>query len=137
MKPRSIVCLQMILLLFLTCLSFAATPKNVQAFDGATWAAWHATWHAPSALDMRLRPYFVPRLPGRCDRDVYSGDSGHDTFSCSETVNNVDVAYGAPRETGELLPACAACLSVRSERLGQIPNDLELGGAATPVVPAR
>jgi hypothetical protein len=123
-------------ILVLICQSFVTAPKSGQAFDGATWAAWHSTWHAPNALDTRLRPYFIPRLPGHCDRDAYLGDYGCVTPIENGLVNEQAVAYALPCETRDPLPGCAACLSVRSERLGQIPNDLELGAAAV-VAPAR
>jgi hypothetical protein len=126
----------MILLLLLICVVFTAAPQSGQALDGATRAAWHATWHAPNALDTRLRPYFISRLPGHCDRDVYSGDFGCVSVLHEGEVNEEGFAYRPPCETREPLPGCTACLSVRSERLGQIPNDLELVGAAA-AVPAR
>jgi hypothetical protein len=137
MKPRPFVCLRIILLLLLICITFAAAPKSGQAFYGETWAAWHATWHAPNVLDTRLRPYFIPRLPGHCDRDVYSGDFGCVSVPHEGEINEEGFGYALPCETREPLPGCAPCLSVRSERLGKIPNDLELGGAAAAAAPGR
>jgi hypothetical protein len=124
-------------ILVLICMIFATTPKSGQAFDGSTWAAWHSTWHAPNALDTRLRPYFIPRLPGHCDRDVYSDEYGYVTCTGNVEVNEQGVAYALPCETRDPLPGCAACLSVRSERLGQIPNDLELAGTGAVAAPGR
>src|SRR5262245_19823278 len=43
---------------------------------GQTWSAWSATWHAYNALDMPLRPYYLPRMPGRCDREAFANCGG-------------------------------------------------------------
>ena len=56
-------------LLAIYCL---AAPSDSRAFDSATICAWKRTWHAQYAPATPLRPYFVPRLPGRCDREVYA-----------------------------------------------------------------
>lgn len=123
--------------LVLLCVMVACAPKCGLAFDGLTLAVWHSTWHAPNALDTPLRQYFIPRSPGHCDRDVYSDDYDYVTFTNNGAVNEQGVAYHLPCETRDPLPGCASCLSVRSERIGQIPNDLELGGTAAVAGPAR
>jgi hypothetical protein len=137
MKPRPSVRFALLSILVLICTISATAPKSGQAFDGATWAAWHSTWHTPNALDTRLRPYFIPRLPGQCDRDVYSGDYDYVGFTGDEAINEEGVVYAMPGETRDPPPGCAACLSVRSERLGQIPNDLELAGTGAVAAPGR
>jgi hypothetical protein len=136
MTSRPLVCARRISLLVLVCITFAAAPKSGQAFDGATLAAWHSTWHAPNALETPLRPYFIPRFPGRCDREAYSGEYEYVAFTNNAAVNEQLVDYSLPCETRDL-PACPSCLSVRSERLGQIPNDLEVGGPVELAAPGR
>jgi hypothetical protein len=103
----------------------AATPRIGCAWHGATMAAWHATWHAPNALDSPLRQYFIPRAPGRCDRDVFAEGFEYEDSSGNTVYVQGTVGYQAPCPTADAPPACTACLAVRSERLGQIPNDLE------------
>jgi hypothetical protein len=115
----------------------AVTPRTGMAFDRATFAAWHRTWHAPNGLETPLRPYFIPRFPGRCDRAAYAEGYGCEDLNGNAAYAQGRVGYAAPCETGNPLPPCAACLSVRSERLGQIPNDLEAGAAATVGAPGR
>jgi hypothetical protein len=115
----------------------AVTPRTGMAFDRATFAAWHRTWHAPDGLETPLRLYFIPRFPGRCDRAVC--DDGYEYVEFNGNVSRVQgrFSYAPPCETRDPLPGCAACLSVRSERLGQIPNDLESAAAAVVSGPGR
>jgi hypothetical protein len=103
----------------------ALTPKTGLAFHGATFAAWHSTWHGPNALEAPLRQYFIPRLPGHCDRPAYAEnfeyvDSNGELVPLQDRVN-----YPAPCSTNNGVSVCTTCLTVRSDRLGQIPNDLE------------
>lgn len=131
MSPRSIGNVRLIFVsLALIGALVAVTPQTGMAYDRATFAAWHRTWHAPNGLETPLRPYFIPRFPGRCDRAAYDKGYGYVDLNGNATCAQGRVGYAAPCETGDPLPACSACLSVRSERLGQIPNDLESGAAA-------
>jgi hypothetical protein len=110
--------------------AFLATPADCRAFHGSTAHAWHRTWHGPWALDVPLRGYFIPRLPGRCDRDVYADGSGCTDGDAAGCVH-VSGARGffPPSEPG-FLPA-------QFERLGQIPNDRGIDAALPASGPGR
>jgi hypothetical protein len=97
-----------------------------------TWSAWSQTWHGPNALETPLRGYFIPRMPGRCDRG-YLGDG------CVEGVANP-----SDRRTCEVNHACSyppqagvGFEPVEFERLGQVPNDMDPGGLPTAEPPDR
>ena len=112
--------------------AFVAAPSPCLAWDGAMLCAWHRTWHAPSPLDTPLRDYYIPRTPGQCDREVYSDGSGCAEFGgCAMPA--CDRWQGVPHAAGYACgPHCGFGLeSPQVERLGQIPNDVELslGGA--------
>jgi len=114
-------------LLFVSLMAAVEPAAQCTACDwGATWCAWQRTWYAPHALETPLRDYYIPRLPGRCDRAGYADGGGYaGSCGCVAPIVNGDGAAegtnwpGAPK-------AFAACDPVRFERLGQIPNDLEL-----------
>ena len=96
-------------------------PAMCHAFHGRTMHAWHRTWYGQDALNTPLRPYFVPRLPGRCDRDPAAGC--YEVTACGECAHgSVRGAFAYPG------PVPQVWSSVPSERLGQIPNDLGVGG---------
>jgi hypothetical protein len=100
------------------------------AFDSATWCAWQRTWYGPYALARPLRQYYVPRYPGRCDRDVYAGrwgSAGDGTSMCDETIegrSHEESSWAYPPQAG------LGFGPSRFERLGQIPNDLGIGGTS-------
>jgi hypothetical protein len=126
MKPRPLVHVRLLpLILVQVCSLVALTPNTGLAFHGATFAAWHNTWHGPNALETPLRQYFIPRLPGHCDRAAYA-----ENFEYVDSNGDVDpvqdrVDYPAPCSMDNRVAVGTACLTVRSDRLGQIPNDLE------------
>ncbi len=98
-------------------------PAVCHAFHGATMHAWHRTWHGYDALNTPLRPYFVPRYPGRCDREAYAGDYG--AAGCNQCGNGASAGAGVHNYGASAIP----WLPLQSERLGQIPNDMGVGGA--------
>ena len=99
-----------------TILMFAvsAAESACPAYPGETLHAWRRTWHGPNALETPLRGYYVPRLAGRCDRQFCS------YFEASFPPQ-----------------AAVGFEPLRFERLGQIPNDLDLGGDLPAAVPSR
>jgi hypothetical protein len=115
-----VVLLRLILLAIASC----AAPSLSQAFDSATVCTWKRTWHAQYAPATPLRGYFVPRLPGRCDREANAAE-----FDCA-----VGSFYGgnaapyndpAPGPGWMYRPEAGIGLEpVQFQRLGQIPNDL-------------
>jgi hypothetical protein len=126
MTPRPFAIVRLTSLLIVPIGAFVvAAPKTGLACDWATFAAWSSTWHGPNALETPLRQYSIPRYPGQCDRAAYTGgyeyiDSNGNAIIVQESVN-----HPAPCPTPDPVAACTGCLPVRSERLGQIPNDLE------------
>jgi hypothetical protein len=103
-----------------------------------TFWAWHRTWHAPNPLATPLRGYFVPRMPGRCDREAYAGGwdyAGGSVCGAPGLANGgctgQDVRGLYPPEAGlGLEPATL-------ERLGHIPNDFDLGAPLPTGAPGR
>ena len=94
-----------------------------------TWFAWSETWHAYNGLDMPLRPYYIPRTPGRCDRNSAAnyalgcecGDIATDGAACGSGGG-----YNYPPQAG------VGFEPVQFERIGKIPNDSDLGGLPAP-----
>jgi hypothetical protein len=119
-----------------TLLAFGMAPTDSLAFDSATWCAWQRTWHGPYALATPLRQYYVPRYPGRCDRDDYAGRWGYagdgTCLTCDGTIegrSDHESSWAYPPQAG------LGFGPTKLERLGQIPNDLGIGGtqpAGTP-----
>ncbi len=99
--------------------------------DRSTICAWHRTWHGPNALATPLNGYFMPRPPAGCAYDGYAAGCG-----CGEVIGKSYVTMWPEGCDGELVcygvPDCdSAALGLEPsglERLGQVPNDLELAG---------
>jgi hypothetical protein len=126
MKPRPIVHFGLLpLVLVPLCGLVVLTPKTGLAFHGATLAAWHRTWHGPNALETPLREYFIPRLPGHCDRAAYAETLEYVDSNGDVVPVHGKVDYPAPCPSANPVSVGTTCLTVRSERLGQIPNDLD------------
>jgi hypothetical protein len=129
--------------LILPLLAAAATPDMALAGGGYCWYcpfadcrthyAWHRTWHGPNTLATPLTGYFIPRKPGVCEFDDCAVDCG-DFVAQSYMILPTD---GDCQTEGCEHGCPAPCVVEASglERLGQIPNDLELsvgGPSATP-----
>lgn len=106
-------------LMFESGTSSACAPCGC-LIDCNTKYQWARTWHAPNALATPLSRYFIPRKLGRCG-------SGSSYASWNE--GNGNSQYGAPYP-----PEAAAGFEPEYfERLGQVPNELDLvGGMAMP-----
>jgi hypothetical protein len=99
-----------------TC--FAGGPHG-GLIDGNTRYAWSRTWHGPNALATPLPQYFIPRIPGNC------GSGSIYASWCSGSG-----PYGAVPYPPE---AAAGFEPVQFERLGKVPNEMDLlGGVAMP-----
>jgi hypothetical protein len=91
-----------------------------------TRCAWHRTWHGPNVLATPLSGYYIPRRPAMCD--CYGcadgcGDAVGESYALWPT--DYDCEPGADCSAD----CCSAALALEPsgmERLGQIPNDLEL-----------
>jgi hypothetical protein len=122
--------------LVLLASSCLATPNYCLAFDSATIYAWKRTWHAQYAPATPLRPYFVPRLPGRCDREDYAAGCN----SADGSLYRVSPPFNCPAPgPGWMYPPEAGIgfEPVQFQRLGQVPNDLAVGAEAAAAAPAR
>jgi hypothetical protein len=122
------------LLLAIYCL---AAPSESRAFDSATICAWKRTWHAQYAPATPLRPYFVPRLPGRCDREVYA--AGCDCADGSLYAESA-APFNCPAPGPGWMYRPEAGIGfepVQFQRLGQIPNDLAVGTEPPAGAPQR
>jgi hypothetical protein len=115
--------------LFLSLSAAIASLPNVgSACDTAMICAWQRTWHGPNALAMPLRGYFIPRVPGRCDRAAYAGGWDWDAragyvASCAAhgECSNTSGGFPYPPEAG------IGFEPVQFERLGKLPNDFGVG----------
>jgi hypothetical protein len=134
------LCMLMSAILSLVLITAFATPGDGHWGSASccgcqqTWCAWSATWHGPYALDTPLRGYYIPRMPGRCDRgvDFAAGES----CCCGESVLS-NPAGQAGQSCGYPPAAGFAFEPVQLERLGQVPNDLEPGGLTSGEPPNR
>jgi hypothetical protein len=122
-------------------------PHDWHLVNCYTRCAWRRTWNASNALATPLSPYYVPRPPACC----WNGGLFDRNGGCGSTV---EAAYDATNEGNrenreivmarELSPEAAAVYSpVQSERLGKVPNELDVVapvGAPSPTratAPAR
>jgi hypothetical protein len=102
--------------------------------DDSTLYAWSRTWHGvPNTLETPLRDYYIPRTPAGCDFEDYAGhfDGSADRAVLERTPEALEDAGVLPLAEMGLEPA-------RFERLGSLPNDMELApgppaGGAGPV----
>jgi hypothetical protein len=106
----------------------AATCSAWHILDCHTRAMWSRTWHGPNALATPLNEYYIPRTPADCIRPG--------GYNCGAVCENVEggiaCSYG-----GRPYPSSAAAGfdPVQSERLGRIPNELDIVGAVGAVGP--
>lgn len=113
-------------------------------FDGTTLCRWSRTWHGPNSIWRPLTPYYVPRpadpcLHGGHGRSCY--ENGYLADGCGIEIEGQGRYFdetAGEGESGNLMgyaepPAMLAGL----ERLGQIPNDLGISGAAARVPGTR
>ena len=91
-----------------------------------TWCAWSETWHAPYTLETPLRGYYIPRRPGCCSREFEAGGCGCGVANAGCSPAGARYGWCYPPEAG------VGFEPVQFERLGQVPNDMELGGLPTP-----
>jgi hypothetical protein len=84
---------------------FAWCGPHGQHFNGQTRYMWSRTWHAQNSLAMPLGAYYVPRAPGFCGSG--SGENGISGYTAS---------------------ALPGFEPVHFERLGQVPNELDIIG---------
>ena len=98
--------------------------------DSHTRCMWSRTWHGPNALATPLNQYFIPRTPANC-----CGPGG-----CGCGAGCVGPEAGIACNYGGLpYPAAAAAgfEPVAFERLGQVPNELDIVGAIGAGVPGQ
>jgi hypothetical protein len=93
----------------------------VGVFDGHTRYMWSRTWHGPNALAEPLNQYYIPRTPANCGCGGYGCGAG-----CQGGEAGIACNYG-----GLPYPATAAVgfEPVQFERLGRVPNELDIVGA--------
>jgi hypothetical protein len=100
-------------------LCFAWYGQNGKFFDGQTRYMWSRTWHGPNSLATPLSQYFVPRTPGDCGSGGFAS-----ALNCTSGVAAGEVVgqYGG-------LPYTAAGFEpTQFERLGRVPNELDIIG---------
>jgi hypothetical protein len=116
------------LALMLASLSVVVPPSSRACDQEMIWA-WKRTWHAPNALATPLRGYFIPRYPGRCDREAYAGgwSCANNLVCAGPGMAQADCMSQTPR-WDDVRRAGIGFEPVQFERLGQIPNDFGLEG---------
>ena|SRR3990172_602241 len=119
------------------CLAGGSTdcaPWYCPFVDGTTLCAWHRTWHGPNALTTPLTGYYIPRLPAYCGYNDCAGN-------CAEPVGESYVTLweleGEREPAADCFPADLGLESSGLERLGQVPNDLELSAGVPGASPNR
>jgi len=94
--------------------------------DGHTRYMWSRTFHGPNALATPLNEYFIPRTPNNCGPATYGCGAG-----CQEESGIACNYGGLPYPTA----AAAGFDPVQMERLGRVPNELDIVGVIGPVAP--
>ena len=103
--------------------------RTWRVFDGTTLAAWSRTWHGPNALATPLSQYYIPRTPAYCNLEGCDDGSGYSAAGPCQSQGAVGCMYVAEGGVG--------FEPIQFERLGRIPNDLELSGAPPATSPSR
>jgi hypothetical protein len=109
---------------FVPLAAFAILTSNCCAWwgqcgyilDGHTRYMWARTWYGPNDLAKPLSQYYVPRTPGSCG----SGGFGESSEPAGGGGQYGSVPYSAN--------AAAGFEPVKFERLGRVPNEMDLGG---------
>jgi hypothetical protein len=131
-RSRSIPPLVMLIFPVVVAVATLSTPSyGFWGYGGCcgcqeTWCAWSETWHAPYALETPLRGYYIPRTPGCCSREFEAGTCGCGVANAGCSTSGARYGWCYPPEAG------VGFEPVQFERLGQVPNDMELGGLPTP-----
>lgn len=125
-----------------SCCPSCHWPHDWHLVNCYTRCAWHRTWHGPNALATPLTPYYIPRPPACCwngggllDRDGgcgYAVGAAYDMtndVACENT--NVAIIHELPPESHVVFAA------VQSERLGKVPNELDVVLPAGAPAPSR
>jgi hypothetical protein len=103
------------------CFAWGGEPCGY-LIDDNTRYAWARTWHGPNALATPLTQYFIPRMSGKCNGDGYAAGCG-----CQAGVAGVGAGqYGAGPYPAD---AAAGFEPMQFERLGKVPNEMDLGGS--------
>lgn len=111
-----------------------------QLVDGCTKCAWSRTWNSPNALATPLRRYYVPRPPQCCWCDGCGNRDGH--WSAGNSPLDATNCQSRTIQSGNDISSSAAAgfSPAQFERLGKIPNELDVagptGGANSPARPA-
>lgn len=119
----------------------ALVPAECPGCDlgmACTWRAWKRTWHGPNALATPLRPYSTPRTSAWCEYEGCAAHCGSHVEIFSPPVRGDHCGCSGQRADGS--PHSLYGLSVddcRFERLGQVPNDMELSAGLPAATSAR
>jgi hypothetical protein len=103
------------------CYRWCDAVCNFRLVDECTHCAWRRTWYGPNALATPLRQYYIPRPPECSDCDGYAAGYVLENFP-AESGHVVVSTVVSPEAAAGFSPA-------RFERLGQIPNELDVVGA--------
>ena len=83
---------------------FAWNGAHGPYFNGQTRYLWSRTWHAQNSVIQPVTPYYIPRTPGYCGSGSKYGAS---EFAAAPLVGFEPLQF---------------------ERLGQVPNELDVLG---------
>ncbi len=119
------------------CCCWCDKACQFRLIDGCTKCAWSRTWHASYALDTPLRQYYIPRPPQCCW-------CGHGAGQGYVSGASWDVPGGTNCPNHAMVAGCdlsadgaMAFAADQSERLGKIPNELDVLGSVGGGAPAR
>jgi hypothetical protein len=86
---------------------------------------WARTWYGQNSVEMPVNDYYIPRIPANCGSNGYRAGAAYQRGA----------PEGGPNQYGAYPYPVAAATSfepMQFERLGKIPNELEIGGAGLP-----
>ena len=106
--------------------------------DGCTKCAWSRTWHAPYQPATPLRQFYVPRPPQCCWYGGFGPGHGYVSGATWETPDGTNCPDRAMLASSDLsADAAMGFASDTAERLGKIPNELDMLGPVGSPAPAR
>ena len=104
--------------------------------DDCTKCAWSRTWHGPNALATPLRQYYVPRPPECCWYNGCEASMANPAGVAWEMAGDTNGPSRITLAGTEVSPEVAVVYSpAQSERLGRVPNELNVVGPTSGPAP--
>jgi hypothetical protein len=120
------------------CCCFCDKLCQFRLIDGCTKCAWSRTWNAPNALATPLRQYYIPRPPQCCWCNGCNGGMAGPGGATWEMSADTNCPSRMTLASTDISPESAVVISpAQSERLGKVPNELDVVGPIGGAAPSR